>query len=45
MSADHIDDRIREALDGAQTYSPSPRTGAGKAKGKGDTAGAQPAYA
>jgi AAA domain len=35
MSADHIDDRIREALDGTQTYSP-----AGKAKAKGDAAGA-----
>ena len=32
MSADQIDDRIREALDGAHTYRPQP--GAGKAKTK-----------
>ena len=32
MSADHIDDRIREALDGAQTYSPSGRQGEGQGR-------------
>ena len=38
MSADHIDDRIREALDGAQTYRPQqPGTGKAKAKGEGQT--------